>query len=468
MSETSGPASGREQGGSARGNAQFSAAWFWMATLLIVAGVALRQHVLFVVAACLVTVIPVAWWWKGQSLRNVEYRRSFDKLRAFPDETIQVAIRITNRKLLPLTWLEATDQIPLVLPLVQGQLLPTHDPKVGLLRNVLALKWYERVIRRYELRCTARGCYRLGPVHLRSGDVFTLFEEHGVGEPGDRLVVYPRIWPLAELGLASKEPFGESAAHRRLLDDPLRTIGVRDYHPEDDLRRVHWKATAHRGQLQVRVYEPAATPTLGILLNVTTFEHHWKGVLPELFESAISVAGSIATWGMGREYKVGLVANGSMPLSDQAVRVPPGRSPGQLAAILEALAGVTSFATISIGGLLRRESPRLPWGATMVVVTAIVTDDLLASILRLQSAGRPMTLISLAEEAPPHLEGVTVHHLPPDTPAFGRSGQGAIDAAAALEAAGLAPRRPHERTAQAPAHLTAASAGGWGGAGRQS
>jgi uncharacterized protein (DUF58 family) len=206
---------------------------------------------------------------------------------------------------------------------------------------------------------------------------------------------------------------------------------------------------------------------LAILLNVTTFEHHWKGVLPELFESAISVAGSIATWGTGQEYKVGLVANGSMPLSDQAVRVPPGRSPGQLAAILEALAAVTSFATISIGGLLRRESPRLPWGATMVVVTAVVTHDLLAAVLRLQTAGRPMTLVSLAEEAPPHLEGVTVYHLPPDTPAFGRSGQGAIDAAAALEAAGLAPRRPHERTAHAPAHLTAAGAGGWGGAGGQ-
>jgi uncharacterized protein (DUF58 family) len=139
---------------------------------------------------------------------------------------------------------------------------------------------------------------------------------------------------------------------------------------------------------------------------------------------------------------VGLVANGCMPLSDQPIRVPPGRSPGQLATILEALACVTSFATSSIQELLRRESPRLPWGATLVVVTAIVTDGLAAAILRLRDAGRRMALISLApgngDEPPPQLDGVTTYHLPPSTPVFQRFDGGPYDATAALQAAGLA------------------------------
>jgi hypothetical protein len=115
----------------------------------------------------------------------------------------------------------------------------------------------------------------------------------------------------------------------------------------------------------------------------------------------------------------------------------PGRSPGQLAAILGALAYVTSFATSSIHEMLRRESPRLPWGATLVVVTAIVTDDLAATILRLRDAGRQMALVSLAEEPPPHLERVATFHLPSATPAFQHVSRGADDATAALLAAGL-------------------------------
>jgi uncharacterized protein (DUF58 family) len=176
------------------------------------------------------------------------------------------------------------------------------------------------------------------------------------------------------------------------------------------------------------------------LLNVATFEHHWQGVLPELFERTISVAGSIVTWAVGQKYKVGLVANGSLPLSDQPIRVLPGRSQGQLAAILESLAAVSAFATSSVHELLRRESPRLPWGATLVVVTAIVTDNLAAAILSLQDAGRRMALVSLADEPPPELEGVAIYHLPSSTPAFQHFARDPYDATAALQAAGLASR----------------------------
>jgi uncharacterized protein (DUF58 family) len=418
---------------------QFNASWFEMAGLFIVVGLIFHQRTLFVLAACILTVIPISWWWKQSALRGVEYERQFDKRRAFPGETFQMTVRVTNRKLLPLSWLEINDEIPTVMPLVKGMLMPTHIPTISTLDNALSLRWYERVSRRYELECTARGIYALGPVHFRSGDYFTLFESRAIYEQRDRLVVFPRIWPMEDLGLPSKEPFGERKVHRRLIDDPLRTVGVRDHHPEDSLRRIHWKATAHRGELQVRVYEPTTTLNLVILLNVNTFRHHWQGVIPELFERTISVAASVATWAVGQKCKVGLEANGCIALSDQPIRVPPGRSPGQLAALLEALAGVTSFATLSIEELLRRESPRLPWGATLVVVTAIVTDELAAGILRLQEAGRRMALISLADEPPPRLNGVATYHLPSSAPVFRRSGRGSYDATAALRAAGLYP-----------------------------
>ena len=422
------------------GRSRFSHLWFDMAAVLIAIGLLVRQRAPFALAACLLTVIPVAWWWSRLSLRRVEYERHFDKRRAFPGETFEMIVRITNRKLLPLSWLESSDKVPTALPLVRGALAPTYIPQVSRLNIALSLRWYERVNRRYELECTTRGIYMLGPVHLKSGDIFTLFETQESRENCDQLVIYPRIWPLEELGLPSKELFGERKAQRRLLGDPLRTVGIRDYRPKDGLRHIHWKATAHRGELQVRVCEPTTTLSLVILLNVATFKYHWQGFIPELLERAISVTGSIATWATGQKYEVGLVANGSMPLSDQPIRVPAGRSPGQLAAILEALAAVTSFATLSIQQLLRRESPRLPWGATLVVVTAIVTDELAAEILCLRDAGRRMALISLAEESPPRLDGVTIYHLPSSAPTFQRLGKGPYDVMAALQSAGLASR----------------------------
>ncbi|HET92134.1 MAG TPA: DUF58 domain-containing protein [Chloroflexi bacterium] len=421
---------------------QFSPAWFTMAAVLILLGLATEQRALFALAACILTVIPVAWWWKQASLRHVEYERRFDRRCAFPGETVELTVRITNRKLLPLTWLEINDEVPMALPLVKGVLMPTYAPQIGTLNNVLSLRWYERVSRRYQLECTARGVYTLGPVHFRSGDLFTLFESQESRELGEHVLVYPRIWSLEDLGLPPKEPFGERRARQRVFDDPLRTIGVRDYHPEDDLRHVHWKATARKGELQVRTFEPVATLSMVVFLNVSTLEHNWQGVLPELFEQTISVAASIATWAVGQKYKVGLAANGCMPLSDQPIRVPAGRSPDQLVAILEALAFVTSFATLSIQELLRRESPRLPWGATLTVVSAVVSENLVTTIQRLREAGRQVALVSLADAPPPSLDGVPTYHLPPSTVVFQRPRQGDYDAMAALQAAGLAAGAP--------------------------
>jgi len=416
---------------------QFSPAWFEMAALLIIAGLIFRQRALFALAACILTVIPIAWGWNWASLRRVEYGRRFDKQRAFPGETVEMKVSITNRKLLPLSWLEVSDEIPMALPLVNSVLMPTHMPAVGTLENVLSLRWYERITRRYELKCTARGIYSLGPAHLTSGDLFALFEAEEAHESEDRLVVFPSIWPMEDLGLPLKEPFGERTTTHRLIEDPLRTAGVRDHRPEDGIRRIHWKATAHRGELQVRVYEPTATLNLVVLLNVSTFEKHWQGVLPELFERAISVAASITAWAVGQKYKVGVAANGCTIHSDQPARVPPGRSPDQLTAILEMLAGVTSFAAMSIEKLMQQESPRLPWGATLVLVTPIVTEGITETLLNLKKAGRRLALVSLADEPPPHLEGIAAYHLPSSP------GAGPCDAAAVMESFGLAREVKH-------------------------
>jgi uncharacterized protein (DUF58 family) len=148
-------------------------------------------------------------------------------------------------------------------------------------------------------------------------------------------------------------------------------------------------------------------------LNVATYAYPWQGVRAETLEHAIVVAASLANDAVQRHYIVGLVANGAMPHADQHLKVLPGRSPDQLARILEVLAGVTPFATGSIERLLRDESPRLPWGATLVVVTAVVTDELRVTLSRLREAGRRLVLVGVDYELPRPPPGVLCYHVPP-------------------------------------------------------
>ena len=171
---------------------------------------------------------------------------------------------------------------------------------------------------------------------------------------------------------------------------------------------------------------------MAVFLNVATLPKHWMGFEPELLERAISVAASIANYGTQQGWGVGVYANGSVPNSDQPIRVAPGRSTEQLSHILEALAAVTEFATGAIEWMLFRESPNLPWAATIVLVTAVVTEEITAALIRLKEAGRRVVLISLAEDPPPgSLGAVTTYHIPASTPAFhtGQQSRTATEAA---------------------------------------
>jgi uncharacterized protein (DUF58 family) len=159
---------------------------------------------------------------------------------------------------------------------------------------------------------------------------------------------------------------------------------------------------------------------MAVLLNVATLEKHWLGTIPALLERTITVAASVCDYGYERRYTVGLIANGCIPRSDQPIRVLPGRDPQQLTRILEALAAVRPVATQDISTLLTHESPRLSWGATLVVVTAYVGAELESTLLRLHAAGRRLVLISLAPDPPSPLvsQEILTYHLPDAASAY--------------------------------------------------
>jgi hypothetical protein len=67
-----------------------------------------------------------------------------------------------------------------------------------------------------------------------------------------------------------------------------------------------------------------------------------------------------------------------------------------------------------------------------VLVTAVVTDEIMVALLRLKEAGRRVVLISLADEPPPKgLGNLLSYHIPSTAPAFqkGRKAASATEAA---------------------------------------
>ncbi len=377
----------------------YSKRWPYVIALIILVGIAVQEVGLVMAGALAGAALTCAWLWNRYALSGVHYERRFSETRVFPGEKVDLTLRVTNHKLLPVPWLEISDEFPVRLALTKGRTQITSLPTIGLLSHAVALRWYERVSWLHQFEASARGYYSFGPSTLRSGDIFGVYSSEEERQDQSYLIVYPRLVSLEQLGLPSKQPFGDMRSPQRIFEDPSRTMGIRDYQRGDSLKRVHWKATARRQSLQVRLYEPTATPQLAIFLNVSTFEHFWQGIDAQTLESAITVAASLARYALEQSLATGLFANAPYHSSDQAIRVRPSRSPQQLTAILEALAKLNPFALQTIEEMIEAEMPRLPWGATLVVVSAVVTPALAAVLSRLREAGRQMVLVTFGDAA---------------------------------------------------------------------
>lgn len=375
----------------------FNENWVTLAAFAILIGLVFRQSGLLVIALLVLIAAAVGSSWNKYSLHSIEYKRSFSERRAFLGETVDVTVQVTNHKWLPVSWLRIDDEYPLPVTMLEGQVQPSTKPDIGLLSSVMSLRWFDRARWRYRLRCDNRGVYAFGPAHLQSGDLFGLFSSQVDSPSQDWLIIYPAVKPISDLVLPPKEPFGDIKGRQWIFEDPSRAVGIRDYGSRDDLKRIHWKATARQQKLQVKVYEPTTTFQLVIFLDMVTLPKPWYGSIPALLERAISAAASIASYAVEKRFQVGLFANGCWPQSDQPLKVLPSRSPNQLTRILEALAAVSAVPTISIEALLNKESSHLPWGATLLVIAAVVTDELLAVMTRLQAAGRRMVLVCLED-----------------------------------------------------------------------
>lgn len=138
------------------------------------------------------------------------------------------------------------------------------------------------------------------------------------------LVVFPKLAPFEETLEALQLDAGNFAANKRGLGQDL--LALRDYQPNDDLRRIDWKATARSRHLTVREFSadddkrvtvifdnrlpPEAASPLTLREKIEA-EQSGKGlVASERFELGVSLAASILAQFTEEQAEIRLVIYG--------------------------------------------------------------------------------------------------------------------------------------------------------------
>jgi uncharacterized repeat protein (TIGR01451 family) len=361
--------------------------WLLVSGIVIFIGLVASQGLLIVVGSLVIIVWLLAKFWDRHAFQEVVHTRTLSSHRAFIGDTVEYTVSLSNEKILPLIWVDIQDTFPADLGLPGASLRGAGSEVTREHRITTSLLPYQRVSWKYNLQCTARGYHRLGPVRLRSGDIFGFTAAEVRFPEVDHILVYPRIVELQQLFLPSAHPLGEGRGQQPIYQDPSRFFTLRDYHPTDPMKHIDWKATARRSWLQTKIFEPVVSLNVLIALNARTGEHAWQGSNRRLFERAVTVAASVAKYCADRGYSFGLVSNAVAVYTGRWVNVPFSSSETQIDLVLEALALVGAYAVTSLPEVLRAERNSTPAGATIALVTAAMTSPLVEEILEIKNRG---------------------------------------------------------------------------------
>ncbi|GGI47328.1 uncharacterized protein (DUF58 family) [Agromyces flavus] len=275
-----------------------------------------------------------------------------------------------------------------VLPAVGRHegMLPTGDDTVRL---------------EYRLRTPRRGVFDVGPLSIAVSDPFGLARiDRIVGTPRE-LVVTPRVTPLdTEPGVVASVDGTVNALQKRTHPNSDELI-AREYRYGDPMRRVHWAATARRGELMVRDEEQRGDPEVRLLLDTALGgrSHHpvaggherVGATLDPAFELGVEIAASLGVHLLAHGFRVRLDPVDDPDVTTRAIAAEAGgyRSPGGEAGLLEDLARLEPPRRDA-----RREHPRQ------------VDPAAAARVVRTRRDARMPALVVLVEPAPAAVESL--------------------------------------------------------------
>ncbi|QFU93247.1 DUF58 domain-containing protein [Amycolatopsis sp. YIM 10] len=150
--------------------------------------------------------------------------------------------------------------------------------------GVRALAPGAEAVYHYELPTEQRGKFEVGPLVLERSDPLGLARNRLASGDPVTLWVHPRRHPVRAISGGQPRHHHEGRAADDALHGSLDLREVREYVPGDEIRHLHWKATARTGSLMVREFADPDQPRLTLLLD-TRAE---RG-----FEDAVEVAASM-------------------------------------------------------------------------------------------------------------------------------------------------------------------------------
>ena len=335
----------------------------------------------------LIIILGIIVWaerkWVSYVTCSVSYSGKCDRIMVEPDQVVTWTGTLTNKGNLPIPYVQVVQRFSYPSK-------PEESPEWFKKYCVMsATRW--RVDRSISLlpgrnrdlpvrfSVPARGCYPMGGYEFWVGDIMGLKETELHGDWG-KVVVLPKRCSKPPVLDAMGGFLGDVSVRRFIMEDPILTVGFREYTGREPMKAISWTRTAASGIMQVRQYDHTAEQHLVVILNV-------EDGTDEQLEECFSIARTVCEELERRKIPYGFRTNGNLPKTTGKVfYLPEGLGEQHLNTILYGLgaADYTCFGSFRNLAVRTLRSRRIH--ESYIVITPPLSDATKAATDKLSQA----------------------------------------------------------------------------------
>ena len=207
-----------------------------------------------------------------KSLDALFYKGELDKELVEPDEEITLYQSVVNQSWMPMLYINLMTALHEDAECLENEQWCKQHLYHSAMETFCKYRMYLLGHRKWKDKVhfcmKKRGCYHFGHYYIEAGDIFGLKSEVRSADENHELVVMPATTDSEAVWKAYSGFIGDISAQRFILEDPVLTVGFREYTGHEPMKSISFNQTAKMGKMYVKCYDYTTELKVTILLNM--------------------------------------------------------------------------------------------------------------------------------------------------------------------------------------------------------
>lgn len=350
---------------------------------------------LIIITITVITLQSVIF--NNMAFKNLDYECRFSTAEASEGDEIFLVETVRNRKMLPVPWLKVDINSSSWLDFAGTRSVVAQENRY--VTSSFFLKSYQKITRRWKVKCLKRGVFSIDNVTLVAGDLLGSRVNSVPVHIGAEIMVYPQTVNIEEAFVPVNYLQGDTIVKRWIIDDPFIVAGVRDYTPRDPMNRVHWGATARTGHLMVKQNDYTSKFGLTVMLNIQSVENEYFYSLDrECIELGIRVAATLFDRVLRNGIPTRFATNaGTIDNRKQMIFTREASGMEHISELMRILARLELKRIKDFEDFIADVEPDLKQ-SEVVIITAYLTENICRTIRKIKDRGNSIKIIILNKD----------------------------------------------------------------------